>query len=484
MSASIIEGLKPQQLWHHFESLTQIPRCSGNEEQVARFVLDWAQGRGFSSYQDKQGNVVVRVPATAGLEQAPTVVLQGHLDMVGEKDASSPHDFAKDPIQLQIDGEYLTAQGTTLGADNGVGVAAAMAVAEDQDSRHGPLELLCTVDEETGLTGAKELEGTMLQGRLMLNLDSEEEGELYVGCAGGADTVIELPLQREKGTGEAHQLKALGFKGGHSGLDINTGRGNPIQVLAWCLDQLRDKTPYQLVSFKGGDKRNAIAREAVATLLLPPGSKSVLTEHLASFHQELLQLFSKTDPEVKLELNPGAAEHDPLTAASRDHLIDLLRALPHGVLQMSQDVAGLVETSTNLGVVGMEEGKATIQETSRSLVMPAITVAQSSIFAAARLAGATPIARGGYPGWQPKMDSVVLKRAREAFEETYGYAPAVKAIHAGLECGIIGEKFSGMEMISFGPQIENPHSPSERVQISSVDKFYTALKVLLERLTR
>ncbi len=480
---SLYEGLKPELLWKHFAALANIPRCSKNEAAAAQYVKDWAAGNGFEVSVDDSDNVLVRVPGTAGLESAPAVVLQGHLDMVGEKDSDSPHDFDKDPIPVKIEGDWITAEGTTLGADNGVGLAASLAVGEDPDAAHGPLELLFTVDEETGLTGAQGLQAGFVTGKTMLNLDSEEEGAVYVGCAGGSDTVIELPLTREAAAGEAVAVKVSGLRGGHSGLDINTGRGNAIQLLAWYLTRLRGETDFALVAFSGGDKHNAIPREATATVLLSDGGKAAAEAVLAATLADARTILGGSDAGVDMELGAGEGG-DALTAGSRDAFLDLVLAMPHGVLAMSQAVDGLVETSTNLAVARIEADSARMEESTRSSVMPALAMAQQGLFALARGAGATPSTHGGYPGWQPNMDSEVLNKTRAVHEELFGKVPEVKAIHAGLECGIIGEKMGGMDMISFGPEIQNPHSPSECMKISTVAPFYNLLKGVLSALAR
>jgi dipeptidase D len=476
---SPFDGLKPEGLFRYFESLTRIPRCSRNEAQAAQWVLDQAKEKGLEADQDGLGNVVIRVPATKGKENAPVVVLQGHLDMVGEKDSDSPHDFDKDPIPVVRDGDYLTAKGTTLGADNGVGLAASLALMDDKDSVHGPLELLFTIDEETGLTGAQGLKAGFVKGKIMLNLDSEEEGSIYVGCAGGADTHVILPVKREAASGEGFQVKVKGLKGGHSGLDINLGRGNAIKILAVFLDKLRKESDFALAALDGGDKHNAIPREATAAIVLPEGGRQAADKVINQLRDDLKACYGKTDPGVVVEVSTLAADGAPLSKASRDALIDLILAMPHGVLTMSQDVEGLVETSTNLAVTKLGEDQARFEESTRSSVMPALGMAQDGLFSLARLAGAKPESKGGYPGWQPNMDSKILARAKIVHEKVTGRAPEVKAIHAGLECGIIGEKFGGMDMLSFGPQIESPHSPSERVKIDSVERFYEFLKALL-----
>ena len=480
---SLYDGLKPELLWKHFAALASIPRCSKNEAEAARYVKDYANHNGFEAIVDDSGNVVVRVPGTAGLEGAPTVVLQGHLDMVGEKDSDSPHDFDKDPIPVKIDGDWIGAEGTTLGADNGVGLSASLAVGEDPDAVHGPLELLFTVDEETGLTGAQGLQPGFVTGKTMLNLDSEEEGAVYVGCAGGADTAVDLPVTREAAAGAGLAVRVSGLRGGHSGLDINTGRGNAIQILAWYLARLRDRVDgYALAAFSGGDKHNAIPREATATILLPDGEEAAASEELAATLADVKSILGNNDAGVAMEIAAAGEAGEALSEASRDAFLDLVLAMPHGVLAMSQDVEGLVETSTNLAVARLEQDSAHLEQSTRSSVMPALAMAQQGIFALARLAGATPSTHGGYPGWQPNMDSAVLTKTKAVHEELFGKVPEVKAIHAGLECGIIGEKMGGMDMISFGPEICNPHSPSECMKISTVAPFYDLLKGLLAAL--
>ena len=484
MSASPYEGLKPELLWKHFEAMVKIPRCSKNEAEAAKYVSDWAADKGFEAVMDEMGNVMVRVPGTAGYEDAPAVVLQGHLDMVGEKDSDSPHDFDKDPIPVKVEGDWISAEGTTLGADNGVGLAASLAVGEDPDAVHGPLELLFTVDEETGLTGAQGLQPGFVTGKTMLNLDSEEEGAVYVGCAGGADSAVDLPVSREEATGEALAVKVSGLRGGHSGLDINTGRGNAIQILAWYLVRLGGEVDFALADFTGGDKHNAIPREATATILLPAGGKAKADELLATTLADVKSILGNCDAGVAMATGAGDAGGAALSKASRDAFLDLVLALPHGVLAMSQDVEGLVETSTNLAVARLEQDSAHLEQSTRSSVMPALAMAQQGIFALARLAGATPSTHGGYPGWQPNMDSAVLTKTKAVHEELFGKVPEVKAIHAGLECGIIGEKMGGMDMISFGPEIHNPHSPSECMKISTVAPFYDLVKGLLRALAQ
>jgi dipeptidase D len=480
--ASPFEGLQPESLWRHFEALTRIPRCSGNEAATAAHLLEFARGRNLAAEKDAAGNVVVRLPASPGKESAPGVVLQGHLDMVGEKDSSSRHDFARDPIPVVRRGEWLGADGTTLGADNGIGLAAALAILEEKNLVHGPIEILATVDEETGLTGAQNLKPGFVRGKILLNLDSEEEGAIYVGCAGGADTLLELPLARQPGKARPYRVHVHGLRGGHSGLDINTGRGNAIRVLAQFLLHLSREARFELCAFEGGNKHNAIPREAFAVIRMGDGARKKAEKLLQTERADLSAMFGRADSGVAIDIAPCEQTPDALKPRAARQFLRLVLALPHGVLAMSQDIPGLVESSTNLAVVRVGEQSALLHESSRSSVMPALRRIQEGIVSLGELSGARVEPKGGYPGWQPNMASAVLARARGVHQRLFGKEPAVKAIHAGLECGIIGEKCGGMDMISFGPQIESPHSPSERVHIESVGRFYQFLKALLQDL--
>ena len=480
---SAFDGLEPKAFWQHFEALTQIPRCSGSETRVALHVMNWAKSQGFTAHQDATGNVFVAVPASPGCENAPKVILQGHLDMVGEKDSCSSHNFATDAIPVLRKGDWICADHTTLGADNGVSIAAAQAIAEDPNAVHGPLEFLFTVDEERGLTGAKGLSNDSLTGRILLNLDSEEEGDFCVGCAGGVDTTIDLPIDREPSDGYGFSLKITGLQGGHSGMDINLGRGNAIKILARALDLLRNKGPFALHSFQSGDKHNAIPREGSAVLVFSEAHPDV-EGVLEMLRDELHADYAKTDPGVTVIFEPCEIQGPIWTLAesSRNRVIDLLCALPHGVLTMSQAVPGLVETSTNLAKVELQADHLHVHESSRSSSAPRLESARTALISLANLCGAVGHSEVGYPGWQPNLDSPVLKLACATYRDLFHKDAHVKAIHAGLECGLIGERFPGMDMISFGPDVEWPHSPSERLSIPSVDRYYRFLCSLLERL--
>ncbi|MDH3457772.1 MAG: aminoacyl-histidine dipeptidase [Gemmatimonadota bacterium] len=481
---TFVADLAPQNLWKHFDHILTIPRGSKDEERMRAYVIDVAERSGVPYKIDETGNVVARKPATPGHESAPVTILQSHLDMVNEKNSDVDHDFSKDPIIPRQDGAYLTASGTTLGSDNGIGVAAMLAVMEAKDLVHGPLELLFTVDEETGLTGAASLDGSLLEGRRLLNLDSEEEEMVYVGCAGGADSTITLPLMScpiPSGT-IALDIRLHGLKGGHSGVDIHLQRGNAVKLLARALNALSFHMSFHLSAISGGNKHNAIPREAFATVVLPGGVKAQLTaeleQEMAAIHEE----FRAAEPGLTLEVKEGKPPHDVWDDTTTEKVLHLLTALPHGVLAMSYDIPDLVETSTNLATVVMSNGSLVVGMSSRSSVESALRATRLSIRAIATLAGARVEEGNGYPGWKPNLQSELLAVLKRVHERKLGHTPEIKAIHAGLECGIIGEKVPGMDMISFGPQIEFPHSPDERVKIDSVASFYELLAMTLEEL--
>ena len=483
MSQSLTD-LEPRFLWGHFAAICGIPHPSKHEEAIRAHVLAWAKERGFASEQDAAGSIVVRVPATPGHEGAPTVVLQGHLDMVGEANSDVTFDFDKDPIDAYVDGEWVTARGTTLGADNGIGLAAAMAAAEDPEVIHAPLELLFTVDEETGLTGASQLQAGFVTGGRLLNLDSEEDGTLYVGCAGGGDSTVTVPVTRAPAPEGSVGLRVnvSGLKGGHSGLDIIENRGNAVKLLTRALRGIRAVTELNVVTLHGGDKHNAIPREAWADILVPKGGVDAAKAAVAQAAGVAAEEFGA----IEKGLTMGVAEHEVDTLAfvfdSRDRVLDLLLALPHGVLSMSRDLAGLVETSSNVASVRTAERAVTILNSTRSSSAAALGEVREQIRACAALAGASAELEPGYPGWQPNMDSELLATAQAVYQQRYGKTASVAAIHAGLECGILGERCPGIDMLSFGPEIQGAHSPDERVSIPSTARFWDFLKDLLAKL--
>jgi dipeptidase D len=475
-----LSNLNPSELWKHFDAIRQIPRCSRNESAAGRYVMEYARQNGYKSKQDAAGNVVVKVPATKGHENVQGVVLQGHLDMVCEKNSDKSFDFEKDPIDVKIDGEWVTANGTTLGADNGIGMAAALAAAEDKQIVHGPLELLFTTDEETGLNGARSLTSDSLEGRILINLDSEEEETFFIGCAGGADTEIILPVKRSNVALEKTvSIQLKGFRGGHSGIDINTGRGNAIQLLARLLYEL--KVDFRLLSLDGGSKHNAIPREAFATLACK--DEQPLKQQLESSFKAIQFEYKAVEKETTLVIEPVKVTESPLDKEAQNQLLGLLIGLPHGTLAMSQEIKGLVETSNNLAIVKTEKSSVSIHTSSRSSILSALEATRKKIEAIALLIGARVEHLPGYPAWTPNLDSSILKTMKDLHKKVTGKEARVEAIHAGLECGIIGEKFPGMDMISFGPDLKNPHSPDERVHIASVGRFYNLLKETLNALS-
>jgi dipeptidase D len=484
--SDVLAKLSPRSVWGHFAALAAIPRPSGHEERAVAFVTAVGLSIGVKAARDARGNVVLRVPATPGREGAAPLILQSHLDMVCEKNRDVAHDFDRDPIRPRLTGEWVKATGTTLGADNGIGVAAALAAASDPSVKHGPLELLFTLDEETGLTGAKDLDPKILSGRMLLNLDSEEDGVIFVGCAGGEDTLIDVkPSFRPAAfRGSALRLAVTGLRGGHSGLNIVENRGNALKLVARVLGALIEQgVPFDLASIAGGSKHNAIPREAEAIVVPDPEAKAkleaVTAQALAGFRLEL----AKIDDGLDVSWSPCADPARVLTVADRDRVVQLLLALPHGVLAMSPDIAGLVETSSNLAVVKESDGGIRVVTSSRSSVAPSLAYVLAQVRAVAGLAGVSVTLKDGYPGWKPNLESRALAVVREVYRTRWNKEPHVTAIHAGLECGLLGEKIPGLDMVSFGPQIEGAHSPDERVNVASVERFWGALTEVLDRLS-
>ncbi|HTQ80567.1 MAG TPA: aminoacyl-histidine dipeptidase [Thermoanaerobaculia bacterium] len=484
---TFIASFEPQPLWQHFDAILTVPRPSKEEGKMRDYVLAAAERRGLAHRQDAVGNLLVRVPASPGREGRPAVVLQSHLDMVTEKNSDVVHDFAKDPIVPRQVGDYLYATGTTLGADNGIGVATMLALMEADGLEHGPLELLFTIDEETGLTGAQQLDPALLTGRRLLNLDSEEEGTVTVGCAGGVDTLLTLPLASEPAPAGAVavELQLAGLLGGHSGMEIHLQRGNAIKLLARALFAVAHAPaplPFALAAFAGGNKRNAIPREASATLAVAPGRREELLGAVQAEVAALQAEYRPADPGLRLDVKEAPLPERVWTAATAKTVLALLDGLPHGVLAMSYDIPGLVETSTNVAVVTERNGALEIQNSSRSSVASALAATRLRLHAFADLSGASAASSDGYPGWQPDLSSALLATVKRVHQRVLGTEPTVQAVHAGLECGLIGEKVPGMEMVSIGPQIESPHSPDERVKIPSVAEFWRFLTALLEEL--
>lgn len=493
MSTEAIEGLKPELLWQRFHQIAQIPRGSKNEKRVVEFLKDTAASLGLQYKTDHVGNVVVLVPASPGYEKCETVVLQAHIDMVCEKNKATEHNFETDPIKLKREGEFVTADGTTLGADNGIGASAMLAVMTDNSFVHGPVECLFTIDEETGLTGVNNLQPGFVTGRTLLNTDSEEDGAFYVGCAGGQDTagVLNIKYDDAEGGYKYYRLAVGGLQGGHSGMDINLRRGNAIKMLARTLAALR-KADILICSIEGGSKRNAIPREAEAVIAVKADKTDAAASIVSEMESVLREEYKTTESALRVTLTADQVKDNKtpadnirtFTGGFASLIVDVLLALPHGTIAMSPDIEGLVETSTNLATVVMNGEKITIGTSQRSSVESSKKYIASSVAAVFRLAGAEVMVTDGYPGWKPDMNSRVLKIAKDVYVKNYGTEPDVKAIHAGLECGILGDKYPGMDMMSFGPSIFGAHTPDEKVEIKTVEKFYSLLKSILTELTK
>ncbi len=477
---NILDGLEPKLLWKHFEELRKIPRCSKHEEKAIQYVVSVAKRLGLEYRKDETGNLVVRKPAVPGHENAPIVVLQGHVDMVCEKNKNVDFDFSRDPLQLRIEDDYLYATGTTLGADNGIGVCAALAVLEADNLVHGPIEALFTIDEETGLTGAFALGTDMLEGRYMINLDTEEERALYVGCAGGGESDIHLPIDRAPSAGKALRIIFSGMKGGHSGVDIHLGRANAVKLLARMLWKAAREHDMRLVDLTGGDKHNAIPREAEA-VVVQDGDAEAVKKVITEAFEEVKAEYRSIEPDMALEIAEAELSTEALTGESTRRMLHLIVSLPHGIYRMSPDIPDLVETSTSMAKIRTGED-IYIQLASRSSSKSQLEALRDEIEAISVLAGGNAERGQAYPGWLPDLESEVLAVLKEAAIELWEKDPEIKAIHAGLETGIIGEKFPGMDMASMGPQIENPHSPDERVRIPSVKDFWDLLVLALDKL--
>ena len=481
---TFVSALEPKPVWSHFDAILTIPRASKDEERMRRHVIAAAERAGCGHAVDGAGNVVVRKPAAAGREAAPVTILQSHLDMVQEKNADVAFDFAADAIVPRREGDHLYATGTTLGADNGIGVAAMLAVLEAADLIHGPLELLFTIDEETGLTGAARLDARLLSGRRLINLDSEEEGILYVGCAGGGDVRLSLGVTTAAAGGgdRAVTVALTGLQGGHSGCDIHLQRGNAVCLLARALWAAHAAAPFRLARFDGGSAHNAIPREAFATLVAGAADVGRVTAAVRAEFEAIRDEYRPADPGMALAVGAEAAADHAWNAGTTATVLRLIASLPHGVEAMSRDIPDLVETSNNVATVQGANGSLVVTTCTRSSVDAALDALRRRIRATGELAGAEVDLRPAYPGWKPNLRSPLLDVVRKVHERELGSEPEVKAIHAGLECGIIGKKIPGMDMISFGPVIQAPHSPDERVHVGSVGRFYRLLTATLAEL--
>ncbi|MEA9390716.1 beta-Ala-His dipeptidase [Acerihabitans sp. TG2] len=479
---SELTQLSPQPLWQIFAKICSIPHPSYHEEALASHIMRWAQEKGLHGERDEVGNILLRKPATPGYEKRRPVVLQAHLDMVPQKNNETLHDFTRDPIQPYVDGDWVKARGTTLGADNGIGMASALAVLADDGVQHGPLEVLLTMTEETGMAGAFGLQPGWLQGDILINTDSEEEGEIYMGCAGGVDFKTILPLEREAVPAGYHVLKLTikGLKGGHSGGDIHKGLGNANKLLARFLSKQAHALDIQLIDFNGGTLRNAIPREAYATLALPQENAESLSQLAQSFLSVIKSELAAVEKKLAIQIDPITPDAPVLTKVTSDRFIALLNAMPNGVIRFSDDVKGVVETSLNVGVVSMEPEQAHIRCLIRSLIDSGKDDVVGMLTALGSLAGAQTAAKGSYPGWKPDANSPVMHLVRETYQKLFNKTPNIQVIHAGLECGLFKKPYPLMDMVSIGPTITGPHSPDEQVHIKSVGQYWTLLTALLK----
>ena len=486
-----IHDLEPRIVWENFYGITRQPRPSKHEEKIRAYLLDWGKKHKVETFTDATGNVIMRVPATPGFENRKGVVLQGHMDMVPQKNADTVHDFEKDPIETRVDGDWLKAKGTTLGADNGLGVALALSVLESPEVKHGPIEVLVTYDEETGMTGANLLEPGILKGDILINLDSETEGELYVGCAGGLDATATARYRRRKEPAkhECWSLAVKGCQGGHSGMDIILCRANANKLAARILLPLITRNSVKLIDLEGGTLRNAIPREAFATVYVPDAKVAAAKRTVAKVAAELKAEYALTDPNLEIVFEPYVCPPgetcDPeeclyVSEKSAEKFIRAILACPDGVERMSDNMPGMVETSNNMAMVRIYKGEFFVKSLLRSSVDSAKAALAAKLASVFALAGIRTRFTGGYSGWAPNAASPILHTMKDVYKKLYGEEPKVMAIHAGLECGILSGAYPHWDMVSCGPTLLSPHSPDERAYIPSVPKVWEFLKAVLE----
>ncbi|MBY8273527.1 aminoacyl-histidine dipeptidase [Vibrio fluvialis] len=481
---SEISKLSPAPVWQFFDKICSIPHPSKHEEALAQYIIGWAKEQGLNVRRDPTGNVFIKKPATPGMEHKKAVVLQAHIDMVPQKNEDTDHDFAKDPIQPYIDGEWVTAKGTTLGADNGIGMATCLAVLASTEIKHGPLEVLLTIDEEAGMTGAFGLEAGWLEGEILLNTDSEQEGEVYMGCAGGVDGALTFDIQREALPAGyvTRQLTLKGLKGGHSGCDIHTGRGNANKLIARFLAGHAQELDLRLIEFRGGSLRNAIPREAFVTVAIPADNQTKLDELFTTYTELLKAELGRVETNLVTFNEAKEAVLGVFALEDQQRVIAALNACPNGVIRMSDDIEGVVETSLNVGVITTDEQQIKVLCLIRSLIDSGRSQVESMLTSVAELAGADIVFSGAYPGWKPDADSEIMHIFRDMYEGIYGHKPNIMVIHAGLECGLFKKPYPEMDMVSFGPTIKFPHSPDEKVKIDTVGLFWEQMIALLENI--
>ncbi len=474
----VISELKPELVWTYFKEICSIPRLSKNESKIREYLLDFAKDNGLESKEDQSGNIIIIKPSSPGMENRKTVVLQSHMDMVGEKNADHPHDWTKDPIIPVIKGDWVTANGTTLGADDGIGIASQMAILTDKNISTGRIECLFTVDEESGMTGAINLKPNFFEGRILINLDSEDEGILFIGCAGGMDTVGEMkykPLAPEPDT-TALEISVTGLRGGHSGDEIHKGFGNSVKIMNRLLWNLSNDFKISLSNFDGGNLRNAIPREAFATIVLEKTDKASVQKWIADFNNLMLDELGNIEKELRISVKDAEMPQQVMGKESQEKLLASLTACPHGPIAWSKEMDDLVETSTNLASVKfVENNTVRIVTTQRSSIDSSKRDVAAMVESCLKLAGATVEHSAGYPGWRPNLSSEILRITLNSYRKLFGKDPQVRAIHAGLECGLIFEKFKGIDMISFGPTIRGAHTPEEKIEIRTAQMFWDLL---------
>ncbi len=482
---AILSDLQPKEVWSYFEEICQVPRPSKKEEKIIKFLVDFGNKNGLETKVDKAGNVLIKKPATPGKENTPIVVLQSHMDMVCEKNNDTEHDFNNDPIVPWIDGEWVKAKGTTLGADDGIGMAAQMAILTSKEIKHGPIECLFTADEETGLSGAFALQPGFLEGKILLNLDSEDEGEMFIGCAGGIDTIATIAYKKEETPNNqfAVRIDVKGLLGGHSGDEINKGRGNSNKILNRFLWEINQKWGVRIAHFDGGNLRNAIPREAYAVVTVDKKYKEDIRVAFNIFTAEMERVWETTEPKLSFALETTEIPEFVLDKKTSDNLLNTIYACPHGVFSMSYKMPGMVETSTNLASVKFTEDNEIVITTSQrsDIDSEKINLANmvESVFS---LGGAKVRHSDGYPGWTPNPNSKILSIAVESYKKLFGKTPIIRSIHAGLECGLFLEKYPQMDMVSFGPTLRDVHSPDERINIQTVELFWRHMVDILEKI--
>lgn len=482
--ANVLSGLKPELVWKYFEEITQIPHPSKKEEKIRAYMIDWAKQNGFECKSDTLGNIVIKKPATPGMENRKTICIQGHIDMVCEKNSDVEFDFDNDPLQIYVDGEWVKAKGTTLGADNGIGIAMGMAIMTDNNIQHPAVELLCTLDEETGLTGAIQLGTDLLDAEILINLDSEEDGAFTIGCAGGLNTSGSYKYEADAFPADAvaYQISLKGLRGGHSGIEIHDGRANAAKLLTRIVWNLMRKQGVNLSTFNSGNKHNAIPREAFAVVAVPNASIKEFEETIAKCNETMQKEFATKEPNLLMTAEKVAAPARIMKNEFGKRLMSSFYAMPHGVIRMSPDIKGLVQTSTNFAIVETREEEVYVLTSQRSSVETEKKYVEGMVVSALELGGAVVKSGDGYPAWEPNVNSPILQTAKETFFKMYGKEPKIEAIHAGLECGLIGEKYPGMDMLSFGPDLRDVHSPDEKISIPSTERCWNFLVEIIKNI--